>query len=215
MKTRDTRIAIGFPPRESWRSAPAHYGPHTLTIHEHPVMEDWEETYMQELASIAASRGGTVLEVGFGMGISARYLQTEPIDTHIIIEANEGVYEVLTKFAERSEKITVPLFGFWEEVVSSIPSGSISGILFDTYPLSEDEIHQNHFSFFEEAFRMLAPQGVLTYYSDEVEDFSEKHRQALMAAGFTNIDKKVCAVDTPPDCAYWKSKTIMAPIIRK
>ncbi len=34
-------------------------------------------------------------KVGFGLGISAGYVQSFPIDEHVIIEANKGVFEKL------------------------------------------------------------------------------------------------------------------------
>jgi guanidinoacetate N-methyltransferase len=108
------------------------------------------------------------------------------------------------------------LFGFWEQITKNvIADESLSGILFDTYPLHEEEIHQNHFPFFKEAYRMLKPGGVLTYYSDEIKDFSRAHLRALNDAGFIHIDKKICIVSPPKDCAYWQSNTIVAPIITK
>lgn len=212
--THATRIAIGFNDRDAWRHAPAHFDSHTLEIEGHPVMEDWEEPYMELLAEIAASKGGLVLEVGFGMGISARHLQARSPDRHIIIEANRDVYAKLRDFA-RMRPTVEPRFGFWEDIVPTIRPGTVSGILFDTYPLSEDEIHENHFPFFTEAYRLLSPGGVLTYYSDEIDSFSPRHLDALGTAGFTDIDSVVCPVTPPPDCAYWKSDTLLAPIVRK
>jgi guanidinoacetate N-methyltransferase len=209
-----TRKDIGFSERESWREATASFDDHTLKIQGHPVMEDWEDSYMRELADIAASGGGIVLEVGYGMGISARYIQRHQVSEHLIIEANMDVFRELQVFAEDAPQSVIPLYGFWEDITSQIPSGSISGILFDTYPLCEED-HVNHFPFFKEAFRLLRPDGVLTYYSDEISDYSPQHRAVLAEAGFTNIDKRVCHLDTPPDCTYWKSETMLAPIIRK
>lgn len=178
-------------------------------------MEDWEDGYMRELATIAAQGGGTVLEVGFGMGISAGYIQRFPIEEHIVIEANRAVYEKLLAFSQTAPCNVTPLLGFWEEITPSLRDGSITGILFDTYPLTEGEIHTNHFPFFKEAFRLLQPNGTLTYYSDEIEEFSPDHEEALREAGFTRLEKRICSVAPPPDCAYWKSPTILAPLIRK
>ena len=146
---------------------------------------------------------------------SAGYIQEYDIDTHIIIEANNDVFEHLKDFSKKAQKPVVPLFGFWQTAVNDIEPNSISGILFDTYPLTEDEVHRNHFDFFKTAYNLLKPGGILTYYSDEIDDFSEDHRHALKEAGFQNIDKEVCSVTPPEDCEYWKSPTIVAPIIYK
>ncbi len=62
---------VGFYEPDSWKAAPATVDEHSLKILGHPVMEDWERPYMQELARIATLNGGRVLEIGFGMGISA------------------------------------------------------------------------------------------------------------------------------------------------
>lgn len=213
--TRASRIRIGFPTPDVWLDAPAYYDGHTLTIEGHPVMEDWETGYMRELAEIVTRSGGTILEVGFGMGISAGYIQARDIREHLIIEANRQVHDHATAFAKSARVRTRALLGMWESITPLLPDASVTGILFDTYPLSEVEIHQNHFAFFPEAHRLLVPGGVLTYYSDEVEDFSDAHRAALVAAGFRNIDKRICTVAPPADCLYWKDPTIVAPIITR
>ena len=206
---------IGFPKKPSeWKKMPAVFSEGKLSIAGHPVMEDWEDSYMQELAQIATSNGGVVLELGFGLGISANYVQQQPIDKHIIIEANEEVYVRLEEFAKNATFEVEPRLGLWEEILPSIPDVNIDGILFDTYPLSEEEI-ECEFPFFEHAYRVLKKGGIFTYYSSEVSDFSPQHLQLLQSAGFSNIQKKVCAVNPPDDCLYWKSKTMIAPIIRK
>lgn len=210
-----TRRDIGFHERNSWRDAPAIFSDHTLTIQGHPVMEDWEDGYMEALARIAAMNGGTVLEIGYGMGISGRYIQSHKIKEHLVIEANRDVYQELLSFARGAKCSVRALFGFWEDITSRLRDGSIDGILFDTYPLTEEDIHANHFPFFKEAYRLLAPGGVLTYYSDEIDSFSPLHRTYLAEAGFSDIALEVCPVAPPADCRYWKSRTIVAPIIRK
>jgi len=74
------------------------------------------------------------------MGISARYIaelaKTHGVVEHVIIEANEQVFEKLkehaAKYSDDNFKVT-PVFGFWEEVTSTFVSESFDGILFDPY----------------------------------------------------------------------------------
>jgi hypothetical protein len=81
---------------------PAMFSDGKLSIAGDSVMEDWEESYMQELAQIATSNGG--IELGFCLGISANYVQQQPIDKHIIIEANEEVFVKLEEFAKKANR---------------------------------------------------------------------------------------------------------------
>jgi hypothetical protein len=148
----DALLKIGFPDQPSdWKKIPAVFSEGKLSIAGHPVMEDWEDSYMQELAHIATSNGGVILELGFGLGLSANYIQQQPIDKHIIIEANEDVFVKLEEFAKSAAHEVEPRFGLWEEVVPSIPDESIDGILFDTYPLSEEQ-PECEIPFFEHAY---------------------------------------------------------------
>ncbi|KKR46975.1 MAG: hypothetical protein UT82_C0005G0036 [Parcubacteria group bacterium GW2011_GWB1_40_14] len=215
-ETFETRKKIGFPSSpKKWKDAKANYSEHELVINNHPVMEDWESDYMQVLASIACSQGGKVLEIGFGMGISSGYIQSHDIVEHVIIEANSDVFDKLIEFAKSAPEKVTPIFGFWQNVTKDLPDETFDGILFDTYPLQESEVHKNHFDFFVEAYRLLKNGGILTYYSDEINDFSPEHRLALERSGFKNINMQICDVNPPADCLYWKSKTIVAPIVRK
>jgi len=208
---------IGAVKPSDWKKKPAIFSDGKLSIAGHPVMEDWEDSYMQELAQIATSNGGVILELGFGLGLSANYIQQQPIDKHIIIEANEEVFAKLEEFAKNATYEVEPRLGLWEEMLPSIPDESIEGILFDTYSpnFENEEQFECEFPFFEHAYRILKKGGVFTYYSSEVSDFSPQHLQLLQTAGFSNIEKKICAVNTPDDCLYWKSKTMIAPIVKK
>lgn len=117
---------------------------------------------------------------------------------------------------EATYPVTV-LEGFWEDVIESVADGSLDGILFDTYPLVEGELYQNHFPFLPFAYRKLRAGGVLTYYSDEVSDFGEVHLRKLLEAGFerANVSGKLVPVHPPADCEYWKAPTMLAPMVRK
>jgi len=172
---------------------------------------------MKMLADIVTKNGGEVLEVGFGLGISARFIQKHKIKTHTIIESHPDVIKRCQKiYSEeiRNKKIVL-LKGFWEDITYGLPKESFDGILFDTYPEIEQMSGKNHFFFFKEAYRLLKRGGIFTYYSDEATGFSKTHLQRLNDAGFTDIKFNPCKINPPEDCNYWNKKSIIAPIIIK
>lgn len=203
--------------KKDWFKARAIFSKHKLKILGEPVMEDWEASYMKDLAEVAISKKGNVLELGFGMGISAKFIQEGEIKKHIIIEANKDVAMKARIFAKNSKHKTQVLEGFWEDKIKKIKNNSLDGILFDTYPLSERELYQNHFKFFPFAYKKLKKGGVFTYYSDEVKKFGKIHLKELQNAGFKlkNIKSRISKVNPPKNCDYWKAKTILLPIIIK
>ena len=210
-----TLDAIGYPEKiEDWKTAPAVLADGKLTILGHPVMEDWEAPYMEMLAGIATRNGGVVLEVGFGLGLSATRIQSYPIERHLIIEGNADMFKRLQAFAGNAKRPVEPLFGLWQDVAPTLPAESLDGLLFDAYPLTADEL-RNQLYFFEHAHRLLKRGGIFTYYSEEASDFSPHHLQLLHDAGFTDIQKQVCPVNPPADCLYWKEKSMLAPIVIK
>lgn len=209
-------LIIGYE-KKDWNKAKAKFSKHTLEILGEPVMEDWEDSYMKDLADIVCQNGGIVLELGFGMGISAEYIQKHKIRKHIIVEANKEVAKEAKKFAKKAKIKTIVLEGLWEDVIEKIKDKSVDGILFDTYPLSEEELYQNHFNFLPFAYKKLKKGGVFTYYSDEIKKFGRVHLKKLQEVGFKlkNIKSKISKVNPPKNCEYWKAKTILAPIVIK
>jgi guanidinoacetate N-methyltransferase len=200
--------------REDWKTESICIDDFKLEIAGHPVMQQWEEPYMKRLAEIATTNGGRILEVGFGMGISAKYIQQSIAKEHHIIEANAQVFNQVNAFINSSKIHTISYSGFWEDISKQFDSESFDGILFDTYPITFEELHTARFSFFSEAFRLLKSGGVFTHYSGEL-DFTEEYISSLLKANFTTFSGELVAVNPPDDCLYWRSNYIMAPTIIK
>jgi len=217
--TVESRRQIGFPSAKAqWCDATASYTAHNLWIAGHPVMQDWEDGYMATLAEIVGQVGGRTLEIGYGLGLSTKYLmKMDSVEEHWIIECHPDV--IARAVADLRDEFSTGrvhlLGGFWEDVVESLDDEQFDGILFDTYPLTEEEVHVNHYPFFSEAHRLLRSGGVFTYYSDEATELSDPHLARLKAAGFDDIDWVTVPVSPPPNCEYWQEPSLVAPIVRK
>ena len=138
------RIAPGFvanepfaPYTQEWQDAPATYSDSELLIDGQEVMQDWEAPLMRAMADRAAASHGDVLEIGFGMGISATYLQELGVRSHTIVEPNEGVIEAFERWRAQYPDRDIRLIkGFWEDVVDQL--GRYDGVLYDPYPTAAE-----------------------------------------------------------------------------
>jgi hypothetical protein len=145
-----------------------------------------------------------VLEVGFGMGISANFLQQQPtVSQHTIVEANATIAATARQFASKSSKVTTILEGFWEDVLCNVPDESFDAILFDTYPLSAKQVRLGTEGYFgAEAYRLLKPHGTFTFFIDEQEErdamrWFQASRLQLLELGFRCPFVDVVPVQVP------------------
>ena len=78
----------------------AEYSDEELLIGGIQVMQDWERPLMRALAKEATRNAGHVLEVGFGMGISADYLIESGCTEYTAIEPHKAVLEYFGAWAK-------------------------------------------------------------------------------------------------------------------
>ena len=94
------------------------------------IMHEWERPLMKKIAEFVCENGGHILELGFGMGISADYIQKQNIETHTIYEINPEVYQNSLRWSKNKNNVKI-IQKDWFEDIDSWPV--FDGILFDTY----------------------------------------------------------------------------------
>jgi len=213
------RSVIGSPEftdemAKTWAQSDVDVNETHLKIQGHPVMEAWEHPYMKRLAEIATSGGGNVLELGFGMAISATYIQNvaaKPLVSHHIIDANIQQAARADKWAiaKANSKVVIHRGYSWD-VAPGLRDGFFDGILYDTYPLQKGKAGTHHRDFILDAARLLKKGGVFTYFCNDAPKLHETDKQLLLEAGFDCTEEQV-PTETPEDCEYWRHKYLIAP----
>ena len=94
------------------------------------VMMSWEDDIMKASADYVCENGGDILEIGFGMGISANYIQANSINSHTIIEYHPQVIEKAKAWANGKSNVTI-VEGDWYEVKDSL--STYDGLFYDTW----------------------------------------------------------------------------------
>lgn len=192
-----------------------------LIIAGQEVMQAWERPLMQRMAAVAARNHGDVLELGFGMGISATALIGEGLRSYTVIESNPDVQRRARAWAaDRPDQRITVVDGRWQDRIDEL--GEFDGIFFDTYPTSEEESLQHNVEdtfyaqhFVPSAARHLRPGGVFTYYTNEIDSLSRQH-QRIVLDHFSTLEISVVDGLVPPtDCTYWWASSMAVVALTK
>ena len=122
------------------------------------VMMSWEDPLMSASAAYVTQGGGDILEIGFGMGISAGYIHSHSISSHTIIENHPQIISKSREWASGKSNVTI-ISQSWYDVRDSI--GTFDGIFYDTYG-DDDMIH------FSSSLSGLTKSGTkVTFWNNE------------------------------------------------
>ena len=102
----------------------------TITETGEEVMMSWEDSLMSASAAYVTQNNGDILEIGFGMGISAGYIHSHSISSHTIIENHPEIIPKAVEWASDKSNVTI-ISQSWYDVRNSI--GQFDGIFYDTY----------------------------------------------------------------------------------
>ena len=197
--------------RAGYLRAEVEYSQHQLLVAGFEVMQDWERPLMRALAEEAARSKGHVLEVGFGMGISASYLIELGCSRYTVIEPHPRILERCRSWASEQPVPVEVVEGFWEDVIDDL--GLFDGILYDVYTVSELEKDNKLVPpFVRKASEHLRPGGVFTFYSGRPDALSAAVLEPLTEC-FSTIDvRHVTGLRPPPDCQYYRDTRMVVPV---
>ena len=96
------------------------------------VMHIGELNLMKQLANLVTKNGGDLLEIGFGMHLSADEIQLNPnVKSHTIIEVHPEIYEIAIEWAKDKPNVKI-LLGDWIDIIPNL-NKKFDGILHDTH----------------------------------------------------------------------------------
>ena len=116
------------------------------------VMMDWESPLMSASAAYVCQNGGDILEIGFGMGISAGYIQSHSITSHTIIENHPDIIPRAQAWASGKPNITI-VTGSWYSVRNDL--STYDGLFYDTF--GDDDMQ-----YFSSSLSSLVKSGGVT-----------------------------------------------------
>jgi len=132
---------------------------------EKDVMGDWEHPLMSASAAYIAENGGDILEIGFGMGLSAEYMHSHSISSHTIVEIHPDIIPKAFEWAANRPNVTI-ITGSWYDNLDNL--STYDGILYDTYG---DE----HVQYFSSSLNNLINTGARVTWFNMLPTSSNTH----------------------------------------
>ena len=177
---------------------------------------------MRAMAAIAGRSGGDVLEIGFGRGVSADFIQGFDVASHTIVEAEPNVVEKYFRPWRRKHADAIIQIHIhkWQEC--DFDPQSFDAILFHAYPLDEAEFFEHivdSVTYAEHAVptmaNLLRPGGRFTYLSNEIDSLSRSH-QRLLLRHFSQFSVEMIDLEVPEDTydAYWAPQMVIVEAVR-
>ena len=98
------------------------------------IMDVIETPLMEKFAEIVTRNGGDILEIGFGMGISANYIYNSQILNYTCIEIHPEIYERALEWAKDKPNVKI-ILGDWFDIIPRL-TDKFDGIFMDTFEFS-------------------------------------------------------------------------------
>ena len=156
------------------------------------VMMSWEDSLMSASAAYVTEGGGDILEIGFGMGISAGYIHSHSISSHTIVENHPQVISKSREWASGKSNVTI-ISQSWADVTGSL--GKYDGIFYDVD-------FDDRWNLFSSSLNSLTKSGTKV-------TFFNTHKEESNSFDIETTYQQV--VVNPPDCQYFSGSTYYMP----
>lgn len=198
---------------EDWGQQEVAYDDKQLMLKGHQVMQAWEDRIMQAMAENITQTHGDILEIGFGMGISATHILEQGVRSYTVVEPNVNVMKAFENWREKYASTPVKLLrGNWQDVSNQFTE--YDGVSFDPYFVADPgsvEVESSTAvgSFLPLVVPHIREGGVMTYFTREIDSFSRAHQRMLFKY-FRSVEiKKIADLTPPDDCNYWWADSMM------
>jgi guanidinoacetate N-methyltransferase len=193
---------------------------HSLLIERQQVMQYWERPLMARMARGVCKAGASILEIGYGLGISASEIQSMRPRRHVIVEANPAVAELARRWRADLKADIEIVESRWENV--DFGQETFDGVLFDAYPSDEEEVQTNLSQgkkaaekFFPMAEKLTAEGGKFTFYSgSEIGLPLRLQDELFLRFGALHLER-VSGLMPPEDCNYWINSEMVVVFAEK
>ena len=157
------------------------------------VMMNWEDPLMSASAAYVCQNGGNILEIGFGMGISAGYIQSHSITSHTIIENHPDIITRAEAWASGKSNVTI-ITGSWYEVKDNLPT--YDGLFYDTF--GDDDMQ-----YFSSSLSSLVKSGGVTTWWNILPEENNYYN-------IPNVTYNQYSIN-PPSNSYFNNTTYYLP----
>lgn len=124
------------------------------------IMHIGLRNFEEKSVEIVSQNGGNILEIGFGMGISADKFQYENINSYTCIEINDSIFSDAIEWSTNKNNVTL-INDSWQNYLSNTTQ-KYDAIYCDF--LDWD----NHLEFYEKSKNILNNNGIISTYGGGV-----------------------------------------------
>ena len=190
-----------------WLTMIPQYDSVGLSIGNHSIVERWEQPIQETLAELVCQcQSPKILEIGYGLGLSAIAVSRFNPSLHLIVEAHPIIAANAIKQLPKTSRL---LIDFWERVIHNLQTASFNGIIFDAYPItttpfdgSAEGTFQHVKPFILEGERLLPEGGKLVFIDFSLKVTALEGFQSIIHTIFSKLHVKSVALNIPPVCSY-------------